>query len=106
VNKPGDGSEYCFKGLCEMRDGVYLMSIEAANADLRYLVYDENSQEPPRKLKVPLSDKVYDIMAVGGWIYVLEFEVDANGNPQDAPLKVISKDTEELVFEDKCRIGG
>lgn len=105
VNKPGDGNEYCLKGVNELKHGHYLLQIEAQNPELRYMVYEEeNTETPLRKFKTQLSDKVYGCLGIGGWLYVLEFEVDKEGVSQSAPLRVISKDTEEIVFEDKCLI--
>lgn len=44
-------------------------------------------------------------MSLGPWLYVFEFNVDANGTQLNAPLRVISKETHEQVFQDECFIG-
>jgi hypothetical protein len=40
INKPENGAEYSLKHVAEMRPGVFLLSIEAMNPALRYVVYD------------------------------------------------------------------
>lgn len=40
VNKPENNGEYCLKHVAEMREGVYLLSIEAMKPEFRYMIYD------------------------------------------------------------------
>jgi len=58
-----------------------------------------------RRLKAPLNDKIFEVISVGPWLYFFEYGADANGVPADSPLHVISKETEEEIFQDKCFIG-
>ena len=106
VNKPENSNEYCLKHVAELRQGVFLLSIEAMNPDLRYVVYDDSRKDQPLKsLKARLDDKTFEIISMGPWLYVFEFNVDASGTQMDGPLKVISKDTQEQVFQDVGFVG-
>jgi hypothetical protein len=69
------------------------------------MVYDENKKdEPMRRLKAPMNDKIFEVMSVGPWLYFFEYASD-NNVPIDSPLHVINKETEEEIFQDKCFIG-
>lgn len=68
--------------------------IEAMNPEFRYIIYSDSAPGETRAFKAQFSDKTYDILAIGGWLYALEFDVDNNGVSQIAPLRVFSKDTE------------
>jgi hypothetical protein len=106
VAKPENNNEYCLKHVAELRAGVFLLSIEAMNPDLRYMVYDDaRKNEPLKPFKAKLDDKTFEIMSIGPWLYVFEFNVDANGTQLNAPLRVISKDSQEQVFQDEGFVG-
>lgn len=106
INKPENSGEYCLKHVAEMKEGVYLLSIEAMKPEFRYMIYDDNHKgEQLKSLKTTLDDKTFEIMSLGPWLYVFEFNVDANGTQQNGPLRVISKETQEQVFQDECFIG-
>jgi hypothetical protein len=106
VNKPENTNEYCLKHVGELRTGVFVLSIEAMNPDFRYVVYDDSKKDQPLKsLKAKLSDNTFEIISMGPWLYVFEFNVDANGTQMDGPLRVISKDSQEQVFQDICFVG-
>jgi hypothetical protein len=73
-------SKYCLKHLGEMKPGEYLLSIEAMKPNEIYVIYNEaNSQEPLRPLKTVLDEKTFEIMSVGLWLYIFEFNLNANG---------------------------
>ena len=106
VNKPENSNEYCLKHVAELKEGQFLLSIEAMNPDLRYVVYDDAQKNQPLKsLKAKLDDKTFEIMSMGPWLYVFEFNVDVNGTQMNGPLRVISKDSQEQVFQDECFVG-
>lgn len=86
---------------------MFLLSIESSKPEYLFLVYDSNSKEANtlEPFKTKLNDKIFEIISQGPWIYAFEHSTDANGVNQEAPLHVISKETQEEVFEDKCFIG-
>jgi len=60
VNKPENTNEFCLKHVAELKPGVFLLSIEAMNPDLRYVVYDHEKKDQPLKaLKTRLDDKTF-----------------------------------------------
>jgi len=70
------------------------------------MVYNSNSNKKNdlRPLKAPISEKIMEVFSVGPWVYFLEYGADSNGVPSDSPLHVISKESEEEIFQDKCLI--
>jgi hypothetical protein len=92
VHKPENNGEYCLKHVAEMKEGVYMLSIEATKPESRYMIYNEAEKTHAlRPLKTGLDDKTFEIMSMGPWLYVFEFNVDANGTQLEGPLRVISK---------------
>ncbi len=78
--------------------------MEITNPDFEYMTYKEGADKL-EKFPIPLGQKVYSIKSVGGWLYVLTFNISEGGKNLEGPLKIISKDTMEQVFEDTCFIG-
>jgi hypothetical protein len=80
VDKPNVNSEYCLKHVAEMKPGEYLLSIKGIKLNEKYVIYNEaNSHEPLRPLKTVLDEKTFEIMSVGPWLYVFEFNLNAKG---------------------------
>ncbi len=80
------------KHVAELKEGTYLLSIEAMKPEFRYMIYDvEKKGEQLQPFKTKLDDKTFEIMSIGPWLYVFEFNVDTNGTQQNGPLRVISK---------------
>jgi hypothetical protein len=104
VNKP-EGGDYSLRHVAELREGVYLLTIDAPKPELSNMVYNENkTNEPLKHFGTTFNDKIYEVMSIGPWLYFFEYNVDANGAQLEAPLHVISKETEQEVFLDKCLI--
>lgn len=77
-----------------------MLSIEAMTPELRYVVYDDAQKDKPlRSFKHRFEENTFEILSVGPWLYAFEFNVDANGVQHPAPLRVISKEYEEQVFQ-------
>jgi len=106
VAKPENNGEYCLKHVAELKDGVYMLSIEAMKPEFRYVIYDEKKKgEPLKSLKTILGENTFEIISMGPWLYVFEFNVDPNGTQLNGPLRVISKESQEQVFQDECFVG-
>lgn len=85
---------------------MFLLSIESSKPEYLYLVHDETkATEGLVPFKTKFNDKIFEIMSLGPWLYVFEFNQDANNLSIDAPLHIISKETQEQVFEESCYIG-
>jgi hypothetical protein len=73
--------------------GKYLLTAYNPSSN-PYLIYDESKSKEALQLpKTELGNKISEIMSVGPWLYALEFNLDANGQPIKSPLRIISKET-------------
>jgi hypothetical protein len=92
VNQPENTGTYCLKHVAEMKEGVYMLSIETIKREFRYMIYNEAEENQAlRSMKTILDDKTFEIISLGPWLYVFEFNVTADGTHLDGPLRVISK---------------
>lgn len=60
VNKPENNGEYCLKHVAELKEGTYLLSIEAMKPEFRYMIYDESKKgEQLKAFPIAFDDKTF-----------------------------------------------
>lgn len=70
INKPENNGEYSLRHVAELKEGVYLLSIEASKPDYLYMVYDVSKKEQGLvPFKTKLNDKIFEIISLGPWLY-------------------------------------
>jgi len=69
VNKP-EGGDYSLRHVAELREGVYLLTIDAPKPEYSNMVYNENKKnEPLRSFGAKFNDKIHEVMSIGPWLY-------------------------------------